>query len=79
MNGELHVGQLHKTITVSGASPLVDTTNVRKQTVLERELLDALPIATMHVNTISTLTPGSSVVLLTKTTPSSSAANQSGR
>ena len=36
MNGELQVGALEETITVSGATPLVDTQNVRKQTVIRR-------------------------------------------
>ena len=43
VNGDLRVGSLTETITVSGASPLVDTTNVRKQIVATRELLDTLP------------------------------------
>ena len=37
------VGALEETITVSGASPLVDVQSVTKQTVLTREMLDALP------------------------------------
>ena len=38
VNGDLKVGSLEETITVSGASPLVDTTNVRKQIVANRML-----------------------------------------
>ena len=58
VNGDLRVGSLAETITVSGASPLVDTTNVRKQTVATKELLDALPTGMKHINTLVTLTPG---------------------
>ena len=40
---ELRVGQLEETITVSGASPLVDVQNVVQQKVLTRDLLDVVP------------------------------------
>jgi hypothetical protein len=43
VNVELRVGQLQETITVSGASPLVDVQNVVQQKVLTRELLDVVP------------------------------------
>ena len=43
VNADLQVGSLEETITVSGASPIVDTQNVRSQNVLTRETLDALP------------------------------------
>lgn len=42
-NVELKVGTLAETITVQGASPIVDVQNVRGQTLLTRELLDTLP------------------------------------
>ncbi|MQA29186.1 MAG: hypothetical protein GEU82_05010 [Luteitalea sp.] len=58
VNGDLSVGALEETITVSGAVPLVDTQNVRKQTVASRELLDTLPTSTKRVDTLVTLTPG---------------------
>jgi len=58
VNADLQVGSLAETVTVTGASPLVDTTNVRKQTVASRELLDALPTSTKHINILVTLTPG---------------------
>ena len=40
---ELKVGSLEETVTVTGASPVVDVQNVRQQTVLSKELLDTLP------------------------------------
>src|SRR5688572_8893182 len=58
VNGDLPVGALEETITVSGAAPLVDTQNVRKQIVASRELLETLPTSTKHFNTVVTLTPG---------------------
>lgn len=46
INAELRVGAVEETVTVSGASPVVDTHNVRQQNVLTREVLDALPART---------------------------------
>src|SRR5712691_1906998 len=37
---DMPVGSLEETITVTGASPVVDTQNVRSQNVFTRELLD---------------------------------------
>ena len=45
MNAELRVGGVEETITVTGASPVVDTQNVRTQNVLTREVLDTVPTA----------------------------------
>ena len=45
VNAELKVGSLEETITVSGASPLVDVQSVTRQTVFTREVLDVLPAA----------------------------------
>src|SRR5262244_2209497 len=42
-NAEMRVGALEETITVSGASPVVDAQNVRSQNVLSRAILDAVP------------------------------------
>ena len=39
----LEVGAVAEEITVSGASPLLDTTSAMRQTVLSRELLDSMP------------------------------------
>ena len=58
VNADLQVGALDETITVSGASPLVDTQNVRKQIVVSKELLDTLPVSTKSQNAVITLTPG---------------------
>src|SRR2546426_3731343 len=43
VNGDMKVGALEETVTVSGAAPIVDTQNVQQQTTLTRALLDAVP------------------------------------
>jgi hypothetical protein len=43
VNADLKVGALEETVTVSGASPVVDVQNVRSQRVLTRDVLDVLP------------------------------------
>jgi hypothetical protein len=57
VNAEMRVGALEETITVSGASPLVDTQNVRSQNVLSREVLDTLPSSRTY-NSYAALTVG---------------------
>jgi len=58
VNAEMQVGALAETVTVSGASPLVDTQNVRRQTVVSRDLLEALPTSTKNQTGLVSLTPG---------------------
>ena len=43
VNAEMKVGALEETVTVTGAAPLVDTQNVRKQSVVSSDLLNVLP------------------------------------
>ena len=43
VNAELAVGQLEETVTVSGASPIVDVRNSVSQAVMSREVLDTIP------------------------------------
>src|SRR5438445_5585570 len=45
VNAELRVGAVEETLTVSGQAPTVDTRNVAGSRVLEREVLDQLPVA----------------------------------
>jgi hypothetical protein len=52
------VGGIEETITVTGATPVVDVQNVRRQTVVTSEILSTLPMSTKHVNNLVTLTPG---------------------
>ena len=58
VNAELPVGALEETVTVTGATPLVDVQNVRQQTVVSNELVNALPTATMAISNLAALTPG---------------------
>jgi hypothetical protein len=43
LNTELGVGSLEETITVTGASPVVDVTSTAKTAVLNREAIDLIP------------------------------------
>jgi hypothetical protein len=54
----MSVGALEESVTVSGAAPLVDTQNVRKQLVASSDLLTALPTSSKQIYTLVTLTPG---------------------
>jgi Carboxypeptidase regulatory-like domain len=58
VNADLKVGALAETVTVTGESPLVDTRNARKQTVISSDLLNALPSSVKNLNNLVTLTPG---------------------
>ena len=57
VDAEMKVGSLEETITVSGQSPLVDIQTVAKQTVLTRDMLDALPTA-RTIQAAGALIPG---------------------
>jgi hypothetical protein len=43
VNAELRVGTVEETVTVTGESPLVDTQSVRREVVLDNEVLSTLP------------------------------------
>src|SRR5919206_646177 len=43
VNGDLRVGSLEETLTVTGASPVVDVQTATKAQVLNREVLDSVP------------------------------------
>lgn len=43
VNIEMKVGELDETITVSGASPIIDTQSVTEREVIRREVIEALP------------------------------------
>ncbi len=43
VDGEMRVGNLEETVTVTGESPMVDVRNVQTQNILGREHLDSLP------------------------------------
>ncbi len=58
VNAEMRVGALEETITVSGASPTVDTQNVVQQQVMTREVLNAIPAGMKSTGQIGVLIPG---------------------
>jgi hypothetical protein len=57
VNADLRVGSLEETITVSGQAPLVDVQNVRQQTVMNREVIDSIPVA-RQAQSYAVLVPG---------------------
>ena len=60
VNADLQVGAVEETITVTGESPIVDTSNVRTQQVFSRDVLDELPVSRTALG-FGTLMPGASV------------------
>ncbi len=54
---QLRVGAVTETITVTGATPLVDVQNVTKHTVATREIIDSIPAARSFQG-LGTLIPG---------------------
>ena len=60
---DMQVGGLEETITVTGASPLVDVQNVRQQTRVTNELRAALPSGGQGLMAITKLVPGMSSAL----------------
>src|SRR5262245_41649864 len=67
VNGDLRVGSLEETITVSGASPLVDVQNTREQATMTRDIIDAMPVA-KSPQSFAVMVPG--VIVATATAPS---------
>jgi Carboxypeptidase regulatory-like domain len=57
LNGELRVGALEESVTVTGATPVVDVQNTQRTQVLNRELLDAVPSA-RNYSGLASLMPG---------------------
>ena len=45
VNGELKVGGLEETLTVTGEAPIVDVQSVRRQTTISNEVLTSIPTA----------------------------------
>jgi outer membrane receptor protein involved in Fe transport len=58
VTAEMRPGGIEETVTVTGSSPVVDVHNVRRQTVVTNELLEALPTSTKSVGQLTTLTTG---------------------
>ena len=60
VNAELRVGALEETITVIGETPVVDVVNVKQQSVLDNEVIAAIPTARLY-HSLVTLVPGVSL------------------
>ena len=59
-NAEMKIGSLEETVTVTGASPVVDIQNVRTQQVLTQETLEAIPTS-RGVSGFAAMTVGAAV------------------
>jgi hypothetical protein len=59
VNGDLKVGNLEETVTVTGESPIVDVQSARVQTIVDREVLAAIP-SSRAATGIQSLVPGMS-------------------
>jgi len=55
VNADLRVGDLTETITVTGASPIVDTQSVRREVVLNNETLSTLPATRGYGSALATV------------------------
>jgi len=58
VNADLRVGSLAETITVSGQAPTVDVQNVTQQSVITRDILNAIPAGMKSTGQIGVLIPG---------------------
>ena len=54
---KLSVGDIAETITVSGASPVVDIQNVEQRAVMDREIIDSIPSG-KSISSYGLLVPG---------------------
>lgn len=57
VSAELSVGALEETITVAGETPVVDVVNARQQSILDNEVVSAIPTARLY-HSLATLVPG---------------------
>jgi Carboxypeptidase regulatory-like domain len=62
INGDMKVGSLEETITVSGQSPVVDTSTAVQQQVLSRAVLDSVPTG-RSVPTLGAMLTGARLAL----------------
>ena len=57
VNADMRVGAVAETITVTGETPVVDVQNAKSQTVLSKDVLNAIPTAGSY-NAVLVLVPG---------------------
>ena len=60
VNAQLTIGALEETITVAGETPVVDVVNAKQQSVLDNEVIAAIPTARLY-HSLVTLVPGVSL------------------
>src|SRR5688572_29062422 len=56
VDADLRVGSIEETITVTGDSPIVDVQSIRRQTVLDNDIISSIP-ATRSYNSLMQLMP----------------------
>lgn len=61
VSAELELGALEETVTVTGASPVVDVAGNRQAVVVSREMLDLIPTSTRSLQARANLIPGTTV------------------
>ncbi len=61
VNGEMQVGAVEESITVTGVSPTVDVINAQKEFVATREVLDSIPTPIRNTPSRALLIPGTTV------------------
>ena len=57
VNVDLRVGAVSETITVSGQSPTVDLQSANRQTVMQKDVIDAIPVGRSH-QSLAIMIPG---------------------
>ena len=58
VNAEMAVGVVEETITVSGESPVVDVQNTVQQRVIDRQVIDTIPLSSSVYNMAGATIPG---------------------
>lgn len=62
INADLKVGELTETLTVTGESPIVDTSNITQRVVMTQEVRDALPTG-RNIQAVGIMIPGTSLAV----------------
>jgi hypothetical protein len=60
INTDLKVGTLEETLTVTGESPIVDTSNITQRVVMTQEVRDALPTG-RNIQAVGIMIPGTTI------------------
>jgi hypothetical protein len=60
INGEMKVGAVEETVTVSAESPIVDVQNITTRTVMTRDVLDVIPTG-RNIQAVGIMIPGANI------------------